>query len=1281
MQKFEAGSYCWGWVNATARNCVAAGLMLALCQPSLAQSERDIPLFMSASNEVQEGFVRVINRSADSGTVTIRAVDDSGQEFSPSTLTIGGSATVNFNSGDLETGNASKGLSPGVGRGEGDWRLVLQSSQDIQPMAYIRTADGFVTGMQDLVRETISDGNHAGYHVPIFNPGSNRAQRSSLRLINTSNNQVEVRIEGIDDKGTAAPGGDVRVELRAGESLSVMAQDLEDGAPRLAGALGDGQGKWRLLLTAEREVRALSLLESPTGHLANISRGGSTRPLDLDDPPVEPVHSIPLFLSVSNGGREGFARIVNHSENAGDVSIRAVDDSGRTFGPVELALDGKAAANFNSGDLERGNPAKGLPMGVGDGQGEWQLELTSDLPIEALAFIRTADGFVTNVQDIVFDDGDVPIFNPASNTNQRSSLRLINTLDRPVEIMIEGIDDQGTLGDGELIRLTLAANEARTLTAEELEMGGEGIRGRLGDGVGKWRLSVSAPQGVVVMSLLESPTGHLANVSGGAFAEPLRLSDADGDGASDFEDAFPKDSSRQAPVNGMSTTLNDQVIFELGPADAEAPNLFDLRGKTLLFQRDIEDGYVREVRPLEWESDIGNVVGDEAVALEQFAFPFAGSDWNSVYVSHEGGITFGEPLGLPIPEQRFAEMRDLGGSFTKGQPTIAALYKPQSVGQRFVNHLPDRLVVTWKTQEPHDGWQGFSLAPALNEFQAVLHADGNVAFNYLEVAVDDGIVGMFPPFTKPIRGARIVTLPESTDADLPGHLDLTEVTVFETDTESLIVEFATRGAIPEEGDDNVNGLNFTLYLDIDDPLTTRIDFGDADYRWGIVGDTNHRYVVVGAGAQSVYPPDDASPDRIRLVLDSIPEFEGGSVAVFADAYEAVDGNLGRFDQAGPVEVELSPVGTRPLDLSVAGTHKSTGYESFHYRGLPDRFDLTCRLIRSLGDGFDFVFFHAQFRSDQQEAGSPMNLVGEVAEGLGSRGRWPSDLYCSEGQLKGLTIYPMYMSSNQGRGASRLGPSRDFDYALFQLGHEMTHVWNVYASYDRQGERIPVYQVQGDGCACHWRQDLHVPVAFPWHENKRGSDMGGRYWEDNEDGTFTQRFELAAADGFAHLDLYFMGLLDAAEVPETFLVRDSTFLRNAFGVGRVYSGEKEVVSIEQIVAAIGPRHPAASNSQQNFNVGFVYLVEPGRSPKSLSLQRHAALRDQFVEWWVHVTGNRSEITTNVEFASDVGFGREPEEIGRGLLPDVGIPPISGVRSGVCDHPVSMHDTPRRSAAPG
>ena len=227
----------------------------------------------------------------------------------------------------------------------------------------------------------------------------------------------------------------------------------------------------------------------------------------------------------------------------------------------------------------------------------------------------------------------------------------------------------------------------RPVTSRELEQGAAGLHGELGDGQGLWRLLLSAEPEVLVMSLLENSTGYLSNVSGGGHAEPLRRSDADGDGVSDHDDAFPNDPTRQQPIDGISTTLHDQIVVELRDEDSAPPSLFDLNGKTVLFQRLGETGYARSVAPLAWESDIGSEVGDEAVRFRSFAFPFAQSIRDAFHVNVNGNITLGEPLGRPLREQRFAELSRLGSTFAKGFPTIAAFYKPHLSGKRFVNWL------------------------------------------------------------------------------------------------------------------------------------------------------------------------------------------------------------------------------------------------------------------------------------------------------------------------------------------------------------------------------------------------------------------------------------------------------------------------------------------------------------------------------------------------------------------------------------------------------------------
>ena len=230
-------------------------------------------------------------------------------------------------------------------------------------------------------------------------------------------------------------------------------------------------------------------------------------------------HTLPLFVSASHQTLQGFARIVNLSDRAGEVTIHAIDDTGQRFGPVRLSIAARATRHFNSDDLRDGNSDKGLSGGVGSGQGNWRLEFDTDLDIDPLIYTRPrGDGFVTSTHDVVAQSESmrwrVPFFNPGSNTAQRSWLRVVNTSDTDAEVTVEGLDDNGTAGTG-MVSFDLPADSAWMLSAEELEQGSHdsSFDGRLGVGTGKWQLFVSADQPIQVMSLLLGESGHLTNLS------------------------------------------------------------------------------------------------------------------------------------------------------------------------------------------------------------------------------------------------------------------------------------------------------------------------------------------------------------------------------------------------------------------------------------------------------------------------------------------------------------------------------------------------------------------------------------------------------------------------------------------------------------------------------------------------------------------------------------------------------------------------------------------------
>ena len=465
-----------------------------------------IPFFPSASTAVQ-GFARIINRSDEAGDVYIFGIDENGERRGPAVLALSELESAHFNSRDLEAGSPGKGLTRGLGDGAGMWRLEFATHLRILPLAYIRTPDGFVTAMQDVAQTSTGEAGTAHY-VPFLNPGSNDKQVSRLRIANPGSEDAAVTIEGIDDQGIA--GGVVRFTLSGGETRTLTAQELESGGSGLRGRLGDGAGKWRLDVTAGTPVEVVNLLESPTGHLSNLSAAGLRGAVGEGR-----AHLLPLFPAAGQA-LEGFTRFVNHSDTAGTATIYGTDDGGTTYGPITFALGKRGAAHFNSRDLESGNAGKGLSGGLGDGEGNWRLLVSSDLDVEALAYIRTPDGFVTTMHEVVRETAigqHVPFFNPGSNRSQVSHLRLVNPTDSRVKVTVSGRDDAGESPSGGAVRLSLAPGEARSVSAQELESGGSGLEGRLGDGTGKWQLFVASDASIEVTSLLESPTGHLANLS------------------------------------------------------------------------------------------------------------------------------------------------------------------------------------------------------------------------------------------------------------------------------------------------------------------------------------------------------------------------------------------------------------------------------------------------------------------------------------------------------------------------------------------------------------------------------------------------------------------------------------------------------------------------------------------------------------------------------------------------------------------------------------------------
>ena len=695
------------------------------------------------------------------------------------------------------------------------------------------------------------------------------------------------------------------------------------------------------------------------------------------------------------------------------------------------------------------------------------------------------------------------------------------------------------------------------------------------------------------------------------------------------------DSAPSGATGQISTTANNQIIFELAPDDTTPANLFDLNRRTLVFTPDGRGGYSRELRSLDWEDDIGlevtktwerNNDGVE-ISFGDFSFDFAGRRWHSFHLSRHGIVTLGGPL--PWAGRGFEPMRALAAELAT-RPTISALYKPQFGGlfirdrwaSQHVAHWPDRVVITWFASES-EIYPGISPGPA-NRFQAVLRSTGTIQFNYGDVTVRDGVVGLFSGAV--VKDELIAALVDATDSELPGRFDLLEAALYTTNTTDLLLEMTTRAPVSE-------GNFFRFAFDSDPPYWDHDD--DLDVIWGF--DFLPDGEVGTWSSSQEYRLRFLGRDDNRVMFSATGPSAGLAASVFAGVGRTDDWRY--TDTSHPTTVRI-PQSTQ-VDLSSSdGRFPQIQSEAFHYRGVPDLGAVSCRIIGLLGDGFDLFAFHSEVRVDSAAA-TPWRNYGNGVQGLGghSGDRAPP---CGEGRLLGHWIIPVWIPT-------RVGADVDQDLGLF--AHEFIHTWTASLSYEKNGAREPLFL--DEGCRCHWRPDLHAPAAFPWRGREAQSIMSGgpgRFWRDNGDGTFTAIDNLHDS-GPSWLDLYAMGLADAGEVPDMFILRNLEPVPGNDEHGTsgyywgTYRGDKEVVSIEQVIAAEGARVPTAAEAQRSFNAGFVYLVEPGRAPDADMLRFHRDYRDRVIEHWSHVTGGRSRMTATVPGVPN----RSPAAVG--TLPDL------------------------------
>ena len=101
----------------------------------------------------------------------------------------------------------------------------------------------------------------------------------------------------------------------------------------------------------------------------------------------------------------------------------------------------------------------------------------------------------------------------------------------------------------------------------------------------------------------------------------------------------------------------------------------------------------------------------------------------------------------------------------------------------------------------------------------------------------------------------------------------------------------------------------------------------------------------------------------------------------------------------------------------------------------------------------------------------------------------------------------------------------------------------------------------------------------------------------------------------------------AEVPDFFIVRPLVRIGRDANGRPIFKGERMRITIQDVIAAEGPRLPDVNHSQRHFNTGIVVIVEHGRTPSAEIINRANGIRRQWIDYWAITTGRRASMTVD------------------------------------------------------
>lgn len=274
-------------------------------------------------------------------------------------------------------------------------------------------------------------------------------------------------------------------------------------------------------------------------------------------------------------------------------------------------------------------------------------------------------------------------------------------------------------------------------------------------------------------------------------------------------------------------------------------------------------------------------------------------------------------------------------------------------------------------------------------------------------------------------------------------------------------------------------------------------------------------------------------------------------------------------------------------------------------------------LRTHPDEYDFIVTFSTFEFETPDALAFHWNVQNRVQGIGLTQFDTSSLFGSQGKLQGYTD----MAAMSRYVLDPMDPG--FETVLRTLAHETLHQWGSFARFRNASGQLDEALLGKDNA--HWSYLLDTDASVQY----------GAQWRDNGDGTFTS---VGARTFFSPLDLYLMGFYKPEEVPPFFLIENAQIDKYQITPENVtITGTRREVTIQDVIAAEGPRVPAAAQAQKEFRMAFVLLAGPGEDVSDAQIASLNDVRNAFMTRFSIMTGGRAVAHVYPQARSDASSG--------------------------------------------